>query len=148
MHWLISLFLSFATPVKTEPLNLYRKPIKKNDREFNYFYTLFYIDTFYYTKGNAKDINIFVKFADTKHYINSKVVGECFMSVRTLVHLEPHYWAKASFFDKKILFYHEIGHCLFDLNHKSYSIMNETLLKESVYNPREYHFIHELFNGL
>lgn len=143
MKWLLIIFLNFSSISFAE--NYVFKKTINNDKDFIYFYLMFYLDNFYYTKGNLKDLNVFVKFENTKHFKDSNVVGECFLFEKNLIHIENKYWKKADFYDKKILFYHELGHCFFDKSHTPYSIMNSILLKGSIYKDREYHFINELF---
>lgn len=123
-------------------LLMYRSP-----NEFDYYGFLFFLDSFYYTKSNFKDLKIIVLFERTKHSPESKNVGECYAKAKK-IHLEKKYWNDSNFYKRKILYYHEYGHCLFEQDHRNFSIMQAVLLDDELYRQHEYHFIHEFFNYL
>lgn len=143
MKWTI---LFFLLSTNSYSLDLYRRHDEPHI-EFRYFYLMFFVDTLFYTKANKSDLKVLVKFQNTKHYPDSHVVGECFLYNKNLIHIENKYWNNSKFYEKKILFYHELGHCLFDKEHKERSIMQSVLLNETIYKQQEYHFIHDFFEN-
>lgn len=57
---------------------------------------------------------------------NTEVVGVCYWSMlRPLIIVDNTFWLNADQFEREILLYHELGHCLLNRGHKEDMIENE-----------------------
>ena len=121
----------------------------KIDPSFIPYITEYKMDKYKYIKNsNMKKISIIF-------FSLSKVNGLCrittyrYKSPIRIIYINPEYWYKNNILARKILLYHELGHCDLDLLHSNnYTIMYPYLFDTYTFSLDPEYYLNELFiNG-
>lgn len=108
-----------------------------------YMYRFF---SFYRVQPDVK-----VEMIDVIDFKDSGVVGICYEG-QALVKLKISYWNKATDYEKEQLLFHELGHCLFAMEHDDTinkkllipnSLMNSNMIDEDIYSAFHSYYIEE-----
>jgi hypothetical protein len=116
------------------------------DPAFISYYKNFEIDELRF-HGNGITHDISIKFADIKDPRGPQIAALCsdFVNPR-LIEVDRLHWAGLSETSRKVLIYHELGHCELDLDHTTdLTIMNQYLMNDTYFNSDPEGFISLLF---
>jgi len=111
-----------------------------------------YVDSFEKRLGKkiSTTISIVPKFSDST--INPKAIGVCYYAYPRKIELLQSYWRSASNTTRKILIYHELGHCELNRDHFdkqeqdfNLSIMRYMIMYDYQYKYCEKEYDEELF---
>ena len=139
---------------------------KESNPEFDTFIDEFFNDLRYYSEQNNPKNNAIINFLDSsffqKQFKNKHIAGVCikYTNNKREVIINSDFWYQTevladSYYLKKQLIYHELGHCVLDrehhnqeLSHLKLSIMNSSLFgHKEYYQINESLFIEELFKN-
>lgn len=140
---LLSLFLVLTACSKMES---YVAPQTTVDPRFLPWIEEYRTDKFRFTGlDNIRPLNII--FFSTSY--NSTVIGTCDYNgdVRTIT-IDPEYWFNSDLTDRRILFYHEMGHCDLDIyNHNDgdIGIMNSYAMDSWEFNLDPEYYLYKFF---
>lgn len=114
--------------------------------EFNPYYNSFVTLASMYHKALPHH-GLIIKFSK----LTGSILGQCTMSTN-IIEIDYTAWPNLSSIEKKLLLYHEMGHCLLGREHNNVvtnkrpvSIMNAYLLSEVYFNTNPKGYLQELF---
>lgn len=139
----LALFLPWmcgcGAPVYTDWQNERSDATKEVDPAFDGYVHLFTLD---YTRLAAKPLNPLripgIQFAT----LEEPTVGMCYGN--GYVEIDPEWWFRAKSLRKRALFYHEMGHCLLNLDHGT-GIMRPRLPSRRQLRKHWTRWVRELF---
>lgn len=144
----ILLPLLLLTGCGYEPLNSRHNRIV-DVGDFEYYVDLFQVQAKILGQEiNIDDLKIQWKYLPVKESVIT--LGTCLYSEDStpLISIDPGHWVKLSLVSKKILMFHELGHCILKRNHieNPLSIMNPSLLSEKIFDKNQDRLLAELFD--
>jgi len=138
------------------------EPVSNIHPDIKPFYNMFLADMLFY-KGYESNRIITMKFKGGLLNKEGKpAIGNCNKTtityididtkkksyVRYTISIDPKFWYPGADVDKFVLSYHEMGHCLLDIEHRiAYSIMEKDHIGERYLDDPEY-YLRELFGVL
>lgn len=97
--------------------------------------------------------NLVAGFGDTKKE-GKNVIGVCYHSITPEIVINLEYWNKEDDLGREELMFHELGHCIYDLEHDTrvlvdewcpFSVMHPYVLPFGCYELFHDHYIEQLF---
>jgi len=61
--------------------------------------------------------DLIVEFGDTNYEAN-RVIGTCYYGTVPRIVINSDFWERSSYYDKQVLLYHELGHCVLGRSHR------------------------------
>jgi hypothetical protein len=132
-------------------------------KEFGHYLAMFERDSATYAEP-LKITDLIVTFGKTqKPHKPSSPIGLCYYETYTMpdmtgkqyrarpkIVIDINFWEKAGRTTRKLLMYHELGHCVLRLGHVNKddrdSIMNPAILSPSEFKKHERYYLEDLFN--
>ena len=141
-----------AGPIEpTNPTDPFSKQEHKKIVEYdNAFKT--YIDSFESDWGlSIKDLTVEFDTIEQDEETKTLILGECTLQTNVTPHIavDTGLWQNLSDTRRKLLMYHELGHCVLFRKHVegiNTSIMNPTLISAFTFSKNKDYFIEELFD--
>lgn len=130
-------------------IQLFIIPAKINS-QLEPYYRSFLTEAHTRNKGLIKHFKVTLEFAP----MDGKNLGMCrnVMGLQPLVQINPTHWQKLNHFQKEMVVYHELAHCLLlkghgihGIPHNEYTLMSKRLFSETDYIMNREAYLQELF---